>query len=134
MANRQIVVRSNADDGTGRPAIVASINLRDEPLGVLGLHETEGERRWTDDEIALIEAVADQMALAIENARLLDETQRRAEREQTLSQMTARFTRSLDMDTLLQTAVRELSQLLQVDEVAVYLGTPPEGGAEETEP
>ena len=133
MTNRHIVVQSDTGDGTRQAALVAPINLRGEALGALGLHEAEGERRWTDEEIALVEDVVNQMALAIENARLLDETQRRAEREQTLSQMTARFTRSLDMDTLLQTAVRELGQLLQADEVAVYLGTPPERGAEETE-
>jgi GAF domain-containing protein len=98
---------------------------------VLGLHETDSGREWTDDEVALVEAVADQMALAIENAHLLEETQRRAEREQTLSQMTARFTRSLDIDTLLQTAVRELGQLLQVDETSVYLGTLPGHEVEE---
>jgi len=57
---------------------------------------------------------------------LLEETQRRAEQEQMLGQMTARFTRSLDMDTLLQTAVRELGQLLQIDEVSVHIGPPPE--------
>jgi GAF domain-containing protein len=133
MAHRQVVVQSGGRDGTEQAALVVPISLRGEALGALGLHETEGKRQWTDDEIALIEAVADQMALAIENARLLEDTQQRAEREQTLSEMTARFTRSLDIDTLLQTAVHDLGQLLHVDEISVYLGTPPADGAEETE-
>jgi GAF domain-containing protein len=133
MAHRQAVVQSGGREGTEQAALVVPISLRGEALGALGLHETEGKRRWTDDEIALIEAVADQMALAIENARLLEDTQQRAEREQTLSEMTARFTRSLDIDTLLQTAVHDLGQLLQVDEISVYLGTPPADGAEEAE-
>jgi GAF domain-containing protein len=133
MAHRQAVVQSGGRDGTEQAALVVPISLRGETLGALGLHETEGKRRWTDDEIALIEAVADQMALAIENARLLEDTQQRAEREQTLSEMTARFTRSLDIDTLLQTAVRDLGQLLRVDEISVYLGTPPADEAEEAE-
>jgi GAF domain-containing protein len=133
MAHRQVVVQSDRGDGTEQAALVVPISLRGEAVGALGLHETEGKRQWTDDEIALIEAVADQMALAIENARLLEDTQRRAEREQTISDMTARFTRSLDVDTLLQTAVRDLGQLLQVDEISVYLGTPPADGAEEAE-
>ena len=47
--------------------------------------------------------------------------------------MTTRFTRSLDIDTLLQTAVHDLGQLLQVDEISVYLGTPPADEAEEAE-
>jgi len=133
MAQRQAVVQSGGRDGTEQAALVVPISLRGQALGALGLHETEGKRQWTDDEIALIEAVADQMALAIENARLLEDTQQRAEREQTLSEMTARFTRSLDIDTLLQTAVHDLGQLLHVDEISVYLGTPPADEAEEAE-
>ena len=130
LANRQAVVQSDSSDRR-EATLLTSIRLRGEALGVLGLHETDSGREWTDDEVALVEAVADQMALAIENAHLLEETQRRAEREQTLSQMTARFTRSLDIDTLLQTAVRELGQLLQVDETSVYLGTLPGHEVEE---
>ena len=133
IAHRQVVVQSDTGNGTGQAALVAPISLRDETLGALGLQEAQGGRRWTSDEIALVEAVADQLALAIENARLLEETEQRAEREQTLSQMTARFTRSLDMNALLQTAVRELGQLLQADEVSVFLGTPPADEAEEKE-
>jgi methyl-accepting chemotaxis protein PixJ len=107
---------------------VTPIALRGQIIGALGLQETEGGRRWTEDEIALIEAVADQMALAIENVRLLEETRQLAGWEQTLSDMTARFTRSLDTQTLLQTAIRELGQLLQVDEVSVHIGVPGERG------
>jgi hypothetical protein len=61
------------------------------------------------------------MALALENARLLEETRRRAEREQVLGQMTAQFTRSLDVDAVLRSAVRELGQLPKVAEVSVHV-------------
>ena len=128
-----IEAAAESGNGAGQARLVVPISLRGQMLGALGVHETDGEREWTQDEVALVEAVADQMALAIENARLLDETQQRAEREQALSEVTTRFTRSLDIDTLLQTAVRELSQLLQADEISVYLGTPPADGVEETE-
>jgi GAF domain-containing protein len=43
-----------------------------------------------------------------------------------LSEVTAQLTRSLDIETLLQTALRELARLPEVDEIAVYLG-PEEG-------
>jgi GAF domain-containing protein len=80
------------------------------------------EEVWSSEEIALVDEVSTQIGLALENARLLEETQRRAEREQTLSEITTRFTRSLDVDTLLRTAVRELGQLLQADEISVHMG------------
>jgi hypothetical protein len=60
----------------------------------------------------------------VENARLFQQTQARAAREQALNQMMARFARSFDIDTVLQTAVRELGQLPHVVEVSVHMGLP----------
>jgi GAF domain-containing protein len=119
---REMIVKTGRDKGVRDAALVTPISLRGQIIGALGLQEAEGQRQWTDDEIALIETVADQMALAIENVRLLEETRQLAGWEQTLSDMTARFTRSLDTQTLLQTAIQELGQLLQVDEVSVHIG------------
>jgi GAF domain-containing protein len=119
---REMVVKLGGDEGAGEVALVTPITLRGQIIGALGLQEVEDRRQWTEDEIALIEAVADQMALAIENVRLLEETRQLAGWEQTLSDMTVRFSRSLDTDTLLQTAIHELGDLLQVDEVSVHIG------------
>ena len=117
---------ADGDAGADRSALVAPVTLRGEIIGALGLQEADGGRKWAEDEIALVEAVADQMALAIENVRLLEETRQLAGWEQTLSDMTARFTRSLDTETLLQAAIQEIGQLLQMDEVSVHIGTPSE--------
>jgi len=129
LARQEAVVQPDTSNGAGQATLVVPISLRNEVLGALGLHETEGGRRWTDDEIALIEAVADQMALAIENARLLEETRRRAERERTIAGITAQVRSSMDPETILQTAVRELGAALGTDRTFVRLGTgtqPPE--------
>jgi len=126
VAQQKVLVQSDGDGGTDQAAVVTPVTLRGEVIGALGLQEAQGKRQWAEDEIALIEAVADQMALAIENVRLLEETRQLAGWEQTLSDMTARFTRSLDTETLLQTAIQELGQLLQVDEVSVHIGVPGE--------
>ena len=71
---------------------------------ITGIHDEDETRHWTDDEIALVEAVAERMALAAENLRLVDETQRRATSEQLIGRITARMRASLDIDTVLQTA------------------------------
>jgi GAF domain-containing protein len=132
---REMVVKLGGDEGAGEAALVTPITLRGQIIGALGLQETAGRRQWSEDEIALIETVADQMALAIENVRLLEETRQLAGWEQTLSDITARFSRSLDTETLLQTAIQELGDLLQVDEVSVHIGPsaePVSAGDEET--
>jgi GAF domain-containing protein len=123
MTHHETFVQSGVDDGTGRAAMVVPLSLRGEVIGALGLHETEGCRRWTDDEIALVEAVADQMVLAIENARLLEETQQRAKRDRLIADITAQVRSSRDPETILRTAVRQLGAALGTDRALVQLRT-----------
>lgn len=66
------------DGGTPESALVAPINLRQQIIGALGLEEKGEAREWTEDELALIGAVASEMSWAVENARLLAESERRA--------------------------------------------------------
>jgi DNA-binding LacI/PurR family transcriptional regulator/GAF domain-containing protein len=103
-----------------RSALVAPITLRGLIIGALGVHD-ENARQWTEEEIVLIEAVAERVALAAENLRLLDETQRRAARERLIGEVTGRVRETLDMDTVLKVAVRELRQSLGLPEVVIRL-------------
>ncbi len=119
-----MVLTVNGDEGEmGYSALVAPIALRGEIIGVLGIYDDDEVRQWTDDEIAIIEAVAERMALAAENLRLLDETQRRATRERLVSEITAKVRASMDVDIILQTAVRELGAALGTDRAFVQLST-----------
>jgi GAF domain-containing protein/DNA-binding CsgD family transcriptional regulator len=90
---------------------------------------------WTEAELRTFRSLSTQVASAVENARLFQQTQARAARERALNQMMARFARSFDIDTVLQTAVRELGQLPHVAEVSVHMGLPeapsPANGGEE---
>jgi GAF domain-containing protein len=123
MTQRKEVIRSDTGNGTGPAVLVVPINLRGEAVGALGLQETESGRMWTDEEIALIKDIADQLALAIDNARLLEETQQRAEQERIIANITARVRASMDPETILRTAVRELGAALGTDRAFVRLGT-----------
>ncbi len=79
---------------------------------------------WTEAELRTLHSVSTQVASAVENARLFQQSRAQAEREQALNRMTARFARSLNVDSVLQSAVRELGQSLQVTEVSVHLALP----------
>jgi GAF domain-containing protein len=74
VTQRDLIVQAETGDGEGRSALVAPITLRGEVIGALGFHE-EDSRQWTDEETALIEDVATQVSLAVENVRLFDQTQ-----------------------------------------------------------
>ena len=79
---------------------------------------------WTEAELRTLHSLSTQVASAVENARLFQQVRAQAAREQSLNRMTARFARSLNVDSVLQSAVRELGQSLQVTEVAVHLALP----------
>jgi GAF domain-containing protein len=66
--------------------------------------------------------MTDQVANAIQNARLFEETQRLAQRERTISQITSKLRGALNLETILQATVRELGQALGASEAIVRLG------------
>ncbi len=104
-------------------ALATPLKLRDEIIGVLGVHAEESQRRWTEDEIALIEAVSEQMALALENARLFEEGQRSAWRDQAVSESTAKVWSSSQIEEVMKAAVAQLGDKLRASEVVIRLGT-----------
>lgn len=88
-----------------------------------GRDASSGTLGWSQEEIGLVVDTLAQIVPALENARLLDETQAQAVREQAINQFVSDLANSLDLDTLLQVAVRELGNLPQVSEAAIRLGS-----------
>jgi len=98
------------------------LRLRGQDIGMFTFKGKE-TARWTERERDVAEKVATQVALALDNSRLLEETRQRAIQQQTVNEISARLNRSLDIDVLLQTAARELGNLPEVTEVSVVLGS-----------
>lgn len=73
-------VRSLAQKSEVKSAIYCPLVVNDQFRGTLCIHQTDYVRRWTEDEIALIENVAVQLSLGITQAELFEIT-RRAKRE-----------------------------------------------------
>jgi two-component system NtrC family sensor kinase len=73
-----------------------------------------------DWERQLLEGVASQLAIAINQAKLYSKTRRQAERESLLRLIGNQIRSTLDLGTILQTAVREVRQWLQCDRVIIY--------------
>ncbi len=117
-------------EAEGVTQINIPITLRGQLLGTIALHR-KGENTWSDADRLLATEVANQIGLALENSRLLQDAQHRAVHEQMLSNLTARLGQSVDADTLLQTTVRELRQLPDVTEVSVFLAPPESAGSGE---
>jgi GAF domain-containing protein len=103
------------------PAIVAPIQLRGEVIGTLALARKPDGYTWSEDEQAMVEAIAERLALAADNMRLLEETQRRAAREQLIGEITGHMRQTLDVETVLKTAVDEIYRVLELKEMTAWL-------------
>ena len=108
------------------------LNLRGQPVGDIELHGRSPET-LSVEERAVLDAVAAQLAVALESAALLEETQRRSRREQLINQITSQMRATLNPETILQSGIRELGRALGATEVVVTLasvtGTEPGRGA-----
>ena len=99
------------------------IMLRGEEIGTLGVQAAGGTRQWTVAEEALVQAVTNRLALAAENLRLLDETQRRAVQERLVGEVTARMRQTLDVSVVLDTAVEEIVRVMGLEALDVLVET-----------
>ncbi len=126
------VVASRADDpswgdGHAKAALAAPIKYRDQVIGVLDLQETAQARLWTEDEISLVQAISDQVGLALENARLFADTQRRAEELSTINRIGLSVNSDLDLAGVLSALYQELRRILDLDSFYVALYDVPSG-------
>jgi GAF domain-containing protein/HAMP domain-containing protein len=111
-----------------RSSLEIPITVRGNVIGVLDTHKTAENPAWKPDEIVMVQTVAEQLGLALESAQLYRESQYRAERERLISQITAQMRESLDVDTVLQTAAREMLRALGLQDITIQIGDIPHQG------
>jgi GAF domain-containing protein/HAMP domain-containing protein len=103
--------------------IHAPIVLRGETIGTLSVMVPH-QKHATPDQMDLVKAVAERVALSAENARLFDETTRRAERERIVSDISSKIGSSFRTENILETAAHEISNLLEEAEIIIKLEPP----------
>jgi GAF domain-containing protein len=120
---------TDTDVQSGQAILAVPIKLRDEVIGVLDIR-TSGKRSWTQDEIGLVQAVAERVAVSAENARLFDQTTSRAERESAVSEITSKIRSTNDPNEMMQIAINELKQILNLKEIRIVPYSLPQKGNE----
>ncbi len=98
--------------------IEVPIKLRDQILGQIVL---EGNEEWTGDQQSLVDAVAKQAAIALENARLMSETRQAAVRDRMLAEINSKIWSAATIDSILQTTVKELGRRLDASQATIEL-------------
>jgi GAF domain-containing protein len=105
----------------GKTATLAvPIRLRNDVIGVMDIRVPD-EHNWDDDEVDIVEAVAERLSLALETSMLLQTTRRRAEIERITADISGRISSTTQFDSILRTAAEELSRVLGGSDVLVQI-------------
>lgn len=105
--------------------LIVPIIVHQQVLGGIQLHRDPGEPVWTDEELRVVEQAILQIGPALENARLLEEAQTRAAREQTVNVITTQVRNAAGIQAILQNTVRELGKALGVSRTFIQFGVEP---------
>jgi len=100
-------------------AVAVPVKLRGEIIGILHIESNDPLKQWQNDEVSLVEAVAERAAFAMENARLFQEARRRAVKERLISEATSRISGALSLENILQTTAEELERVLGGSEILI---------------
>jgi len=119
MRAEPIEFESNSEDAND--TIHVPIRLRGIIIGNLKLNRSGDRYSWSDDELAIAQATADRVALALEGARLLEDSLKKANKERVIGEISARISSSPGIESILRLAAQELGTAISGSEVTIQL-------------
>jgi GAF domain-containing protein len=93
------------------------IKFRGEVIGSVDVRTPDN--RWDQDELDIVTAIIERAAIALENARLLAESQKRAAKERIIGEISSKISMQSEINELLKTAAQELGRSLPGAEIAI---------------
>jgi GAF domain-containing protein len=118
---RPLFSKNKMENGDG---LRIPLILHGQNIGGIVLRRSGATATWSERERILAEKVADQVALALENSRLVDETQKNAMRNQIIANISTRVRETLDVESVIRTATTELRRVFDLKEAEVSIGAP----------
>ena len=94
-------------------AILLPVRTKDEVLGVMQLG-SRTPRRFQSDEVRLLEAIGNQVGIAVQKARLYEEAKKQEEIQRLLKELSQNIT-SLDIDSLLKKLTEKVREFFEGD-------------------
>jgi len=125
-AGEDRVVQEALEDGRHR--LIAPVYVSGQRLGALTFERTGA---WSDDSVRLVESVVEQLDLALNNARLLEQTRLQANQEAARGEIVGRMRALTSTDAILRSAAEELGRALQVERSRIQLVTFTDSGGRE---
>lgn len=106
-----------------------AIRVGDDVPAAFALSTTKNTREWTEADIAIAKAVADQTGIAIRQAELYQQAESTSIREALVNRLTMAIRASLSLPEVLSTATRELGNALSASRVHLFLYNSEEVGS-----
>lgn len=112
--------QSPVEAATPPQMLAVPLQSRGQVIGELAAYVSAAQP-WTTEQRELLETLAEQLGVALESARLYQDTQRRAAREQVTREITDALQRAVNMETLMRIATEELNRTLRGSHAYVRL-------------
>lgn len=127
--NGKIIIKENEKDKVAPTTLVVPVKLREQTIGAVELRISDPA--VTDSLRQIMESTTNRLALALENARLIDEMQSRANQEHLISSISSKIRTTTAVNDILRMTALELGRSLGVSEVRVELRTKKEEAKEQ---
>jgi len=126
------VITNDSQPSTDARQIAIPIRVRGNVIGVLETQKSSDSGNWTEEERTMLETIIEQLGVALDSARLYEETQVKANNERMIGEISAHMRQTLNIETVLQTAARELRSALDLAEVEIRMGNAPSQNGSES--
>ncbi len=114
-----VTTTGHSDHEQAGNTLLVPLMILNQVIGVVGLEQDDPNHKWSEEDIAIVEAAARRAALSLENARLLEEAQRRASKERIIGEISTKIGSVVNIDSIIEMAVRELGRTMPGAEVAI---------------
>jgi GAF domain-containing protein len=120
---RPIFAQAKKDEVTPGTLLIP-LTLQGQKIGAIKLRRKGYSASWSDREKGMVEKIGEQISLALENSRLVDEAQKNAQRDQLIANISSRVRETLDVDAVIRTASLELRKVFDLKEAEISIGLP----------
>jgi GAF domain-containing protein/methyl-accepting chemotaxis protein len=118
---KQTVLKNTPGTQGNNPktTLAIPVRVREQVIGAINLDFSSQE--VTQDTLQLVEEISNRLAMSLENARLYSETQKTAEKERLAGDISSQIGSSINVETILKTAVQEISRFTPGAEIMISL-------------
>lgn len=116
-----VVKKESKTDAETTPTLAIPIALGEQVIGAIRVQSPDRNRTWSTEEINLLRSISERVGLALDNARLVASSQKRAAKERTIGEISTKISAANDMDAILKTAAREIGLALSNADVVIQL-------------